>query len=338
MGFVVSLDSQSVKLIDQLEQHLQSKVDILRSSQEFSDTRRLFHGRGQCYEGLEWLVIDFYGPVLWLSCFSAPPEGFLEALKNKLLGVFESSGVLAMGASHRYQQGAPSEWLYQHSSFDPQEQIFAQRGALKFLVQLGGRQNSGFFLDMEPGRQWVESYAEGRKVLNLFAYTCAFSVVAAAAGASEVVNVDMARSALKTGQKNHQLNIGVGRVAECKTRFLSENILKSWGRIRRPGPFSVLIFDPPSFQRGSFVAKQDYAKLIRRIPQLAEQGADILLCLNAPELGEEFIAQLIEQECPECTKISRLAPSEDFPDVNKDQQLKLFHYRYTGQWQNPRDA
>lgn len=330
----MSLDSHNINLIDQLEKHLESKADILKRK----DTRRLFHGRGQCFAGLEWLVIDFYGPVLWLSCFSEPPEGFLEALKVRLQEYVQSHQVLAMGVSHRYQQGAPSEWLYQHDSFDPQEQLFARRAELKFLVQLGGRQNSGFFLDMEPGRQWIEAHADGRKVLNLFAYTCAFSVVAAAAGASEVVNVDMARSALKQGQKNHQFNASVAKVSGCKTRFLSENILKSWGRIRRPGPYGVLVFDPPSFQRGSFVAKQDYAKLIRRIPQLAEHGADILLCLNAPELGEDFIAQLIEQECPECIKISRLEPSEDFPDINKDQQLKLFHYRYQGQWQNPRDA
>ncbi|MBB6523285.1 class I SAM-dependent methyltransferase [Pseudoteredinibacter isoporae] len=328
------MSAHSETLIAQLEEHLQGKLEqgLLRST----DSRRLFHGRGQCYPGLEWLVIDYYAPVLWLTCFSEPEEGFLVNLCDRLKGFIEASEVQALGVSYRFQQGAPSEWLYTSSEFDVEGSMFARRGELKFHIQLGGRQNSGFFLDMEPGRCWMEQQAKGRKVLNLFSYTCAFSVVAAAAGAAEVVNVDMARGALKQGQKNHQLNTDVAEVAHCKTRFLAENILKSWGRIRRPGPYGVLVFDPPSFQRGSFVAKQDYTKLIRRIPQLAEQGADILLCLNAPELGEEFIAGLIAEECPDCVLVGRLEPSKDFPDQNKDQQLKLFHYRYNGEWQNPR--
>ncbi|GAA6153116.1 class I SAM-dependent methyltransferase [Pseudoteredinibacter isoporae] len=326
--------AQAEQLIEQLEQHLQSKREagVLHSS----DSRRLFHGRGQCYPGLEWLVIDYYAPVLWLTCFAEPEDGFLAKLCERLRPVADAEGIQAIGVSYRFQQGAPSEWLYTHPEFDVDAPLFAQRGELRFQVQLGGRQNSGFFLDMEPGRNWIEQCAKGRKVLNLFSYTCAFSVVAAAAGAHEVVNVDMARGALKQGQKNHQLNMGVAEVANCKSRFLAENILKSWGRIRRPGPYGVLVFDPPSFQRGSFVAKQDYAKLIRRIPQLAEKGADILLCLNAPELGEEFISELIVQECPDCILLGRLEPCEDFPDRNKDQQLKLFHYRYTGEWQDSR--
>lgn len=330
----MGLSAKAELLIEQLETHLREKVEdgVFRSL----DSRRLFHGRGQCYPGLEWLVIDYYAPVLWLTCFSEPEDGFMQVLCEHLKVLIEDNDIQALGVSYRYQQGAPSEWLYAQADFDQDDSLFARRGDLKFHIQLGGRQNSGFFLDMEPGRRWMEEQARGRKVLNLFSYTCAFSVIAAAAGASEVVNVDMARGALKQGQKNHQLNMDVADVANCKSRFLAENILKSWGRIRRPGPYGVLVFDPPSFQRGSFVAKQDYTKLIRRIPQLAEQGADILLCLNAPELGEEFIAELIAKECPECILIGRLQASDDFPDQNKDQQLKLFHYRYTGEWQNPR--
>ncbi|MCV6627199.1 MAG: class I SAM-dependent methyltransferase, partial [Cellvibrionaceae bacterium] len=57
---------------------------------------------------------------------------------------------------------------------------------------------------------------------------------------------------------------------------------------------------------------------------------DLLLCLNAPELGEAFIADTMAEACPECVKIARLEPSADFPDRNPDQQLKLFHYRYEG--------
>ncbi|MCV6613623.1 MAG: class I SAM-dependent methyltransferase [Cellvibrionaceae bacterium] len=294
------------------------------------DAKRLFHGRGQCYPGFEHITVDRYGDVLWLTLFRAPEESFLTQLEQGLCPQLAGHGIFALGVSHRYQQGAPSEWLWQRPAFEPEAQRYAQRGQLRFAIQLGGRQNTGFFLDMEPGRQWLEQRAQGKRVLNLFAYTCAFSVVAAAAGAAEVVNVDMARGALKTGQKNQQLNAQLGPSSRCKQRYLAENILKSWGRIRRPGPYDILIIDPPSYQKGSFVANSDYAKVLRRIPQLANTGADLLLCLNAPELGEAFIADTMAEACPECVKIARLEPSADFPDRNPDQQLKLFHYRYKG--------
>ncbi|WP_299769775.1 class I SAM-dependent methyltransferase [uncultured Pseudoteredinibacter sp.] len=325
------LSNDTEKQFAQLLEHIEEKKQL--GVFQSKDSRRIFHGRGQCYPGLEHIVIDYYSPVLWIVCFAEVEKSFLDLLCEQLKPLMVANDILALGVSYRYVHGAPSEWLYCADGFDAEETLFARRGELRFQIQLGGRQNSGFFLDMEPGRKWLEAHAKDKKVLNLFSYTCAFSVVAAAAGASEVVNVDMARGALKTGQKNHQFNHQLAEVANCKTRFLAENILKSWGRIRRPGPYGVLILDPPSFQKGSFVAKQDYAKLIRRIPQLAEHGADILLCLNAPELGEDFIDELIAQECPECIKVARLKPSEDFPDTNSDQQLKLFHCRYEGQWQ-----
>lgn len=316
----LSIDEFAQKLIETLEQASE-------------DSRRVFHGRGKMYPAFEHVVVDYYAPVLWCTFFAEPSEELLECLRSTVAPQLESLGLQALGVSRRYLDGAPSEYLWCTQSFDQEAPQYARRGPLRFKVQLGGRQNTGFFLDMEPGRRWLENRVEGRKVLNLFSYTCAFSVVAAAAGASEVVNVDMARGALKQGQMNHQLNQELGLSRNCKTRFLGENILKSWGRIRRPGPYEVLIIDPPSFQKGSFVARSDYQKVLRRIPQLAVQGADILLCLNAPQLGEDFIDSIMSEACPECEKVERLAPSEDFPDINPDQQLKLFHFRYTGQWQ-----
>lgn len=312
--------------------HLSQRLSCVGT--ENHDTQRLFHGRGQCYPGFESVVVDLYYPVIWVTLFEAPKENFESELLAALQSAMNASGLLGLGVSYRYQDGAPAAWLWQHEECP--EHFKASRGPLQFSVQLGSRQNTGFFLDMEPGREWIEQHCEGKKVLNLFAYTCAFSVVAAAAGAREVVNVDMARGALKQGQMNHQLNRSCGQLDACKTRFLAENIMKSWGRIRRPGPYDILVIDPPSFQKGSFVARSDYIKVLRRIPQLAVNGADILLCLNAPQLGEDFLELAMLEADVECKKIQRLESSADFPDVSSDQQLKLFHYQYNGETPDPR--
>ena len=92
-------------------------------------------------------------------------------------------------------------------------------------------QNSGIFLDMYAGRAWLADYVGQRqhcKVLNLFAYTCAFSLVACQAGADLVVNVDMSAGVLKQGQKNHHLNKFSNSV-----RFLKHNVMKSFGKLSR---------------------------------------------------------------------------------------------------------
>ena len=77
---------------------------------------------------------------------------------------------------------------------------------LKYQLDIGRNQNFGLFLDMRLGREWVQQHAKHKNVLNLFAYTCGFSVAAIDGGADQVVNVDMARASLSKGRDNHRLN------------------------------------------------------------------------------------------------------------------------------------
>jgi 23S rRNA (cytosine1962-C5)-methyltransferase len=224
-----------------------------------------------------------------------------------------------MVVQRRYLQGAPSEILWGQLP----DSLFARRGKSLFHLHLVQQQNSGFFLDIEAGRAWLEQYAAGKRVLNLFAYTCAFSVVAITAGAEKVVNVDMSSAALNVGRSNHQLN----NLPKNKSEYVAENILKSWSRVKKPGPYDLVIIDPPSYQKGSFIADKDYAKVIRRLPELMPDGGLVLACLNAPELSEGFLkAQFLEQ-CPQAEFIRRLAGHENFPDIDPDQQLKLLIYK-----------
>ncbi|UTF61373.1 class I SAM-dependent methyltransferase [Gilvimarinus sp. DA14] len=290
-------------------------------AQQAPDSRRLFHGRGQCYPGYEHWVVDYYQPVILLTLFATPAATELEQVMAELSPLLGKAATAVL-LQRRYLSGAPAEVIYGEMPAN----WFARRGDLRFQLALEGQQNPGFFLDMEPGRQWLEQRAEGKRILNLFAYTCAFSVVAVAAGADCVVNVDMSKAALARGRDNHHLN----GLDKKRSQFLPEQILKSWSRVRRPGPYDIVIFDPPSFQKGSFVASRDYAKLVRRLPELMPAGGDVLACLNAPELGPEFIAEVFAAECPEASFVARLPGSPDFPDADPARQLKLLHYAYPG--------
>ena len=228
--------------------------------------------------------------------------------------------------------GEPLNWVFQcrHDSQPttrlmagsvPEPHVVTERGA-RYLVHLQKGQNHGLFLDMAEGRQWVREHAQGHKVLNLFSYTCAFSVVALLGGAKQVVNVDMSGGAMALGQQNHPLN---GLTAGAS--FLNHDIFKTWGRITRGGPYGVVIVDPPSFQKGSFVATKDYARLMRRLPELLRPDGRVLLCLNAPELSTAFLTDQMRECAPELIFEQRLPNPEAFADASPERALKVLVYR-----------
>lgn len=194
---------------------------------------------------------------------------------------------------------------------------------MRYQLDLGLKQNTGLFLDMRYGRRWVREQAAGKRVLNLFAYTCGFSVAAIAGGAEQVVNLDMARSALSRGRDNHRLNgHEVGRVS-----FLGHELFKSWGKVRKSGPYDLIIIDPPTFQKGSFVLTQDYRKILRRLPELLNEGGTVLACVNDPAIGPQFLIEGMAEEAPVLKFVERLANPPEFPDNDPAGGLKALVFR-----------
>jgi 23S rRNA (cytosine1962-C5)-methyltransferase len=293
-----------------------------------TDAQRIFHGRGGLYPGCEQWSLDAFPPVLVLTSFQATSEDELSA-----------AGV---ALSTRWAQIAPDQtlnWVFQcraeghletrlMSGTVPDPHVVTENGA-RFRVHVLKGQNHGLFLDMATGREWVRrmvsNYGADQprlKVLNLFAYTCAFSVVAMQAGAKQVVNVDMSHGAMAIGQQNHALNsITTGAT------FLMHDIFKTWGKITRSGPYGLVIVDPPSYQKGSFIATKDYAKLMRRLPELLAPGGFALLCLNAPELGLDFLQDQMQELAPELTFVERVANPAVFADVSPERSLKVLAYQ-----------
>ena len=77
---------------------------------------------------------------------------------------------------------------------------------VQFWVNLTDYLDTGLFLDHRETRKYVASIASGKRVLNLFAYTCSFSVHAAIAGAISTKSVDLSNTYTEWGRKNFQLN------------------------------------------------------------------------------------------------------------------------------------
>ncbi|WP_426415719.1 class I SAM-dependent methyltransferase [Aestuariirhabdus sp. LZHN29] len=303
---------------DELLQQCAQRADPISDN-----VRRLFHGRGHCFEGLEAVNLDALGRQWLLTFYREVGDGPLAQLVEALLQVAsrcEGGPLQALLVQRRYLPGAPTEALW--GEMDPQP-IVTEAGA-RYQLELGKQQNSGLFLDMATGRQWLREGCEGKRVLNLFSYTCAFSVAAMLGGAQRVINLDMSQRSLQKGWVNHRINgIDLDRI-----EFLPHDLLKSWGKLKRKGPFERVIVDPPSFQRGSFEAERHYQKVIKRLPELLTPGAEVLLCLNDPDLGVGFLQQLVRDSGDALSYIGRIETGADFPEQHPDKGLKILHYRY----------
>lgn len=286
-----------------------------------AETRRLFHGRGRCWPGLEQITVDWLQGVLLVSLFRAPPEGQLAELEQMLRNLAASPEWpgQAVLIQHRYLPESPGQWLLG----EPSEHRVIDEDGLRYQLDLGLKQNTGLFLDMRYGRRWVREQASGKRVLNLFAYTCGFSVAAIAGGAQQVINLDMARSALSRGRDNHRLNgHELGRVG-----FLGHELFKSWGKVRKSGPYDLIIIDPPTFQKGSFVLTHDYSKILRRLPELLSEGGTVLACVNDPAIGPDFLIEGMAAEAPGLVFVERLANPPEFPDSDPVGGLKALVFR-----------
>lgn len=308
---------------------MQPLLDAIARMAPSTDAQRLFHGRGGLHPGCEQWALDVFPPVFLLTSFAPATD---EALA--------SVGAALQARWAEIAPGEPLAWVFQcrhegrtdtrvMAGSVPDPHVVTEPGA-RFRVHLPKGQNHGLFLDMAEGRRWVREHVaahatrqpRGAKVLNLFAYTCAFSVVALQAGARQVVNVDMSHGAIAIGQQNHQLN-GLTTGAS----FLAHDIFSTWGKINRAGPYDLVIVDPPSYQRGSFVATKDYARLMRRLPDLLAPDGHALLCLNAPELGLDFLQAQMAELAPELVFVERVSNPAVFADVDAERALKVLVYR-----------
>ncbi len=289
------------------------------------DATRVFHGRGKCHEGLDWVNVDYFSPLILATVFRSSDvdvsDALVEHLQKTLIHYFNnaaSKNINAVLIQRRDQEDAPISAIVGAVP----EEAFATRGELKFGLSFS-QQNTGFFLDIEPARQWLETRCQSKSVLNLFSYTCAFSVVAKAAGAHSVVNIDLSKKSLQRGQRNHHLS----QVESNNVTFLSHDIFKSWGKLKKYSPYDIVIIDPPSFQKGSFIASKDYEKVIRKMDVLLSEEGVFLACLNAPEVRVDDFKTMIEGSAEGFVFVERLEPLPSFPESDPGRELKMLVFQ-----------
>lgn len=224
---------------------------------------RLIFGEG---DGLPGLVVDRYGRHAVLQVHSEALRPYLPRVAKRIRRQLNLRGVVER------RSGELHVWA---GEVPPPEVTILEHG-LKFLVNMREGQKTGLFLDHREQRQWVRMHADGRRVLNLFAYAGGFSVYALAGSAAEVVSVDIARPALRDAERNVKLNV----LPAARHRTVQADVFASLDALAKTeGRFDLVICDPPSLakskrQRDRAVAA--YARLHTGLGALVKPGGNLL--------------------------------------------------------------
>jgi len=255
---------------------------------------RLVHGDA---DGLSGVTVDVYDRHLVASLYGEaldlPEAQLLEALAS-----LEYDGVYLkrrprqaneLDAQERKER-APEHAVIGN---DAAPAIVVHESGVPIEVRLGDGLSTGLFLDQRDNRARVLREVAGARVLNLFAYTCAFGAFAAVGGAVRTVNIDVAKSVLERGRRNYALS-GLARESDL---FFARDVLETLPRLaRREERFDLVVLDPPSYastKRGRFSVERDYPELVAQALRLVAEGGTMLACTNHHKLVETDLTRAV---------------------------------------------
>jgi len=157
-------------------------------------------------------------------------------------------------------------------------------GDLKFRVNLSNYLDTGLFLDGRKKRALIRHEAGGKRVLNLFAYTCSLSVAAAIGGAAQVDSVDLSNTYLEWGKLNFALN---GLSVSDELTLIRTDVLQFLDQPKvKKSRWDIIILDPPSFSNSKKMPetldiRRDYRELISKSLALLSPGGTLYFSTNA---------------------------------------------------------
>lgn len=173
---------------------------------------------------------------------------------------------------------APKAWGSEQYEREARREVtkVVRENGLKFEVNLSDYLDTGLFLDHRDTRQRVRGEVKGKRFLNLFSYTGAFSVYAAAGGASATTSVDLSSHYSDWARRNLRLNGLDGTV-------ITADVL-AWLETDR-GPFDLVVLDPPSFSTSKkmgrrFEVQRDHRWLVERVMSFLAPGGTLYFSTN----------------------------------------------------------
>ena len=184
---------------------------------------------------------------------------------------------------------------------------------LLFEIDLAGYLDTGLFLDHRITRRIVGEMARGKRFLNLFAYTGAATVHAAAGGAESTTTVDLSQTYLDWAQRNMRLNgfrcegapvdgrrgsrdgRTSGRERRAEHEFVRADVMPWIVDARRQGrQFDLIFVDPPTFSnskamgRRTWDVQRDHVELLVGVSRLLARGGEAVFSCNLRSFKPDY--------------------------------------------------
>lgn len=283
-----------------------------------STTWRVINGEG---DGLPGLVVERYGAYLLVQFYSQAWEAHQGLLVDVLGQSLRPQGIYlkhrprsTRDLAAKGKTGKLGRLVWGKAADFP---LKVKENGLDFLVDLEEGLHTGLFLDQRRNRADLMVRTRDRRVLNLFAYTGAFSVAALAGGARQVVSVDASAAYLERARENLEVNhLDAGRheclVGDCF------HILEELCHARRE--FDLILMDPPSFsttRHSRFTTRGGTSDLVAQSLRLLSP-AGLLICSSNHQKVDlaDFLKEIrrgVMQAGRELRVLTTLAQPEDFP-------------------------
>ena len=254
------------------------------------------------------VVVDRYGTCLWVSWLRGhpPTEGDLSSIGELAArvgcGHWLVNGMVNRGkdpgsAQRRQSPQFPGRWQ-------------AREDSMCFNLRADTGLSPGLFTDQRANRKLLRRLSKDAKVLNLFAYSCSFSLAAALGGASAVTSVDVSRRFLDWGKENFASN-GLPTQGHIFTKADARDYL-ALAR-KRGWLFNYIVLDPPSFSRSKgkpFKVRNELIPMARNCMDLLLPGGEALVSTNLAAWNLEDLRREL-QEALGC----QVRPGESGPDI-----------------------
>lgn len=303
-----------------LQKRLLAAIDLRRSHADLTETDayRLVNAEG---DGLPGLTVDRYADYLMVQLYSAAWQPHLALLTSVLREMLSPLGI--------YEKVRPRETRELEALCDSKkygrllagnrapERLKVLENGLSFLVSLEQGLNCGLFLDQRRNRLDLMKRAKSKRVLNLFAYTGAFSVSAAASGALHVTSVDASSGYIDWAKENFRAN----RIDPKRHEFIIGDCLAVLGDMtQRNKQFDIVIMDPPSFSttaKSRFTTRGGTSDLVAAALKLLPEGGLLLASSNHRKVDvADYLKELrrgVLHSGSELRVISLYGQPEDFP-------------------------
>jgi 23S rRNA (cytosine1962-C5)-methyltransferase len=277
------------------------------------DAYRVFHGFG---EGCPGLAIDRYGEIATLEYRA----GLADRLDEAVAGLDACRRFACIVARPRGQAGFALRGSL------PDEPVVVHEHGLRFACDPARPGNPGLYLDARPARQWLRGHSQGRRVVNLFAFTGSLGVAAVVGGARSVVHVDSVTSALAMCRINHALNqVPIDDRGLARVNVYQHLRRQSAGRQRCAG----IILDPPpleglALRTDRTPGGRGILALVPLVTRMLEPGGWLLCLFHHEARSHDELDQAVQHASRvPLAVVWRGQSGLDFPETDPHRKLRM---------------